>query len=174
MPALLRIVAAAVVALFANTPAVARERPPSCTVDDPTGTPLNVRDGPNGAVLTTLKRGAMVEVVDNRYHEGQRWALVARYAEPWGWVFGAYIKCDGSDGFGRVCTVADPTGTPLNVREAPNGPIRGTWENGMRVRPTEEKLSNGKLWYAAERFANDNELGWVFDPYLKCEEDGGH
>ena len=44
----------------------------------------------------------------------------------------------------------------------------------MRVRPYEEKRVNGKLWYAVERFADDNSKGWVFDAYLKCEEDGGH
>ena len=25
-----------------------------------------------------------------------------------------------------------------------------------------------------ERIADDNAIGWVFDPYLKCEEDEGH
>ena len=68
----------------------------------------------------------------------------------------------------------DPTGTPLNIREEPNGRILGTWQNGVRVRPYEEKKVHGKTWYAVERLADDNTIGWVFDPYLKCEEDEGH
>lgn len=80
------------------------------------------------------------------------------------------LACDGPP----VCTVVDPTGTPLNIREEPNGKILGTWANGVRVRPYDEKSHNGKLWYAVERIADDNAIGWVFDPYLKCEEDEGH
>ena len=30
-----------------------------CKVTDPTGTPLNVRDGPNGKVIGTLANGAL-------------------------------------------------------------------------------------------------------------------
>jgi hypothetical protein len=159
---------------IAVQPAFACEGPPVCTVVDPTGTPLNVRKGPNGKILSTLKKGALVEVIDHKDHEGKRWALVGKYAEAWGYVFGAYLKCDGSDELGKICTVADPTGTPLNIREEPNGAILGTWDNGVRVRPYEEKMHKGKVWYAVERMADDNAVGWVFDPYLKCEEDGGH
>ena len=31
------------------------------------------------------------------------------------------------------CNVADPTGTPLNVRSSPNGPIMGALHNGVTV-----------------------------------------
>lgn len=160
--------------LMSPAAALACGGPPVCTVVDPTGTPLNVREGPNGPILTSLKRGALVEIVEHREHEGSRWALVGSYAEAWGWVFGAYLVCSGEDAMGRICTVADPTGTPLNVREEPNGPILGTWDNGVRVRPYEERTHNGKLWYAVERLAEDNAIGWVYDPYLKCEEDETH
>ena len=154
--------------------ALACDGPPVCTVIDPTGTPLNVRTGPNETIVGSLRRGAKVEVVEHREHEGQRWALVARYGAAWGYVFGAYLDCSGADELGPVCTVEDPTGTPLNVRESPNGTILGTWDNGVRVRPYEEVTHNGKLWYAVERFADDNAVGWVFDPYLGCEEDEMH
>lgn len=156
------------------TAAGACDGPPVCTVVDPTGTPLNVRDGPNGAILTTLKRGAKVEVIDHRDHDGRRWALVAHFAEAWGWVFGAYLACGGADEIGEICVVKDPTGTPLNVRDGPNGVILGTWDNGVRVRPYDQKVHNGRVWYAVERLAEDNARGWVFDPYLACEEDGAH
>ena len=39
-------------------------------------------------------------------------------------------------------------------------------------RPYETVEHNGKLWRAVERFSDDNAVGWVFDPYLSCEEDG--
>jgi hypothetical protein len=68
--------------------------------------------------------------------------------------------------------VADPTGTPLNVRSEPGGEIVGSWVNGINVRATERKTHQGKPWVAVERLAEDNAIGWVFDPYLKCEEDG--
>jgi len=157
--------------LVGASQALACGGPPVCTVVDPTGTPLNVRDGPNGKILATLKRGSIVEVIDHRTASGDRWALVASYAEAWGWVFGAYLACAGRDELGKICTVADPTGTPLNIREEPNGTILGTWDNGVRVRPYDQKTVNGKVWYAVERFADDNERGWVFDAYLACEED---
>ena len=163
----------ATVICLASTTAIACDGPPVCTVVDPTGTPLNVRSGPNGKILTTLKKGSQVEFIEHREENGKKWALVAKYAEAWGYVFGDYLKCTGTDEMGKICTVADPTGTPLNIREEPNGKILGTWANGVRVRPYEEVKLKGKTWYAVERLAEDNAAGWVFDPYLKCEEDDG-
>lgn len=147
---------------------------PVCTVVDPTGTPLNVRSGPNGKVLSTLKKGAKVQFIEHKEKNGKKWALISKYGEDGGWLFAAYLKCNGSDEYGKICTVADPTGTPLNIREEPNGDIYGTYENGVRVRPYDEKTVKGKKWVAVERLAEDNAAGWVFDPYLKCEEDEGH
>ncbi len=146
---------------------------PVCTVVDPTGTPLNVRDGPNGKILSTLKKGELVEFNEHKEVNGKKWALVSKFSEASGYVFGDYLTCDGSDALGKVCTVADPTGTPLNVRESPNGDIYGSWDNGVRVRPYDEQMVKGKKWYGVERLAEDNTIGWVFDPYLKCEEDEG-
>ena len=48
---------------------------------------------------------------------------------------------------GDRCTVTDPTGTPLNVRESPNGKIVGTLANGALVAIVESKdAANGKPW----------------------------
>lgn len=146
---------------------------PVCTVIDPTGTPLNVRSGPNGKILSTLKKGELVEFNEHKEVKGKKWAHVSKFSEASGYVFGAYLKCKGKDALGEICTVADPTGTPLNIRESPNGDIYGTWDNGIRVRPYEEVVVKGKKWYGVERLAEDNTIGWVFDPYLKCEEDEG-
>jgi uncharacterized protein YgiM (DUF1202 family) len=154
--------------------ASACDGPPVCTVVDPTGTPLNVRSGPNGKILSNLRKGSKVEVVDHKDHKGQRWARVAKYQEAtYGWVFEAYLKCKPSgDDSVPLCTVTDPTGTPLNVRVEPAGEIVGSWTNGIKVRQVERKMHKGKAWVAVERMADDNAVGWVFDPYLKCEEDG--
>lgn len=159
--------------LLLSNAATACDGPPVCTVIDPTGTPLNVRDGPNGKILSTLKKGTKVEFIEHKEAKGKKWALIAKYSESWGYVFADYLKCTGTDDLGKICTVKDPTGTPLNIREEPNGKILGTWANGVRVRPYEEKKLNGKSWVAVERLAEDNKAGWVFDPYLKCEEGEG-
>ncbi|WP_075290761.1 SH3 domain-containing protein [Pararhizobium arenae] len=72
----------------------------------------------------------------------------------------------GSD---RVCTVADPTGTPLNVRAQPNGGILSTIDNGSSVRVLEERMVGQKLWLRI--FADGREQGWVFGAYLDCAAD---
>jgi uncharacterized protein YgiM (DUF1202 family) len=164
---------AAAIFLSASSVAHACGGAPVCTVIDPTGTPLNVRSGPNGKILGTLKKGELVEFNEHKQVKGKKWALVSKFSEASGYVFGDYLKCKGRDGIGKICTVADPTGTPLNVRESPDGDIYGTWQNGIRVRPFEEVTVKGKKWYGVERLAEDNAIGWVFDPYLKCEEDDG-
>ncbi|EYR84147.1 SH3 domain-containing protein [Shinella sp. 838] len=64
-----------------------------CSVDDPTGTPLNVRSAPNGAILTTLVNGTQLEIVDEMKIGAKHWLFVARQGERLGWVFGAYIVC---------------------------------------------------------------------------------
>lgn len=65
-----------------------------CVVNDPTGTPLNVRAAPNGDILTTLSNGMRVDPVDETRHNSKRWLLVNRFGERIGWVFGSYILCD--------------------------------------------------------------------------------
>jgi hypothetical protein len=65
------------------------------------------------------------------------------------------------------CTVTDPTGTPLNVREA-NKNIIGKLENGAIVIP---KLNgtdpSGKAWvFVAEPGGKD--IGWVYREFVTC------
>ena len=43
-----------------------------CKVTDPTGTPLNVRDGPNGKVIGTLANGALVAIVGQTLGQDRR------------------------------------------------------------------------------------------------------
>lgn len=72
----------------------------------------------------------------------------------------------------RVCVVVDPTDTPLNVREDPNGRIVGTIVNGAWVLVRTRTTVNGKTWayiHDSDKFGHMGDpLGWVFDAYLKC------
>jgi hypothetical protein len=85
-----------------EAPPVVREapKPPSppkpaatrCVVADPTDTPTNVRDGPNGNILTSLDDGASVVIQriakDDR---GRQWAKV--YGDAEGWIFRKFLRC---------------------------------------------------------------------------------
>ncbi len=67
-----------------------------CAVNDPTGTPLNVRSRPNGAILGALHNGSRLQILDVTYDvNGKPWA----YVDPLGpgkrgWVFRDYLACD--------------------------------------------------------------------------------
>lgn len=67
-----------------------------CRVMDPTGTPLNVRDRPNGEVMGQVRNGTLVErqriASDER---GRPWAYIIdrNSGEPLGWVFREFIAC---------------------------------------------------------------------------------
>ena len=68
----------------------------TCVVNDPTGTPLNVRTHPNGPILGALHNGAAVQVLQVITDaEGRPWAYIAP-AGPGkrGWVFGAFLRCE--------------------------------------------------------------------------------
>lgn len=68
--------------------------------------------------------------------------------------------------FGTECVVADPTGTPLNVRAQPNGQILSTLDNGLSVDVIAETRVGGKRW--VEVAADGETLGWVFGNFLHC------
>ncbi|MEY2984716.1 MAG: hypothetical protein RLZZ568_1333 [Cyanobacteriota bacterium] len=71
-----------------------------CKVTDPTGTPLNVRDSPNGKVINSLQNGREVEIVEIDYDQKDRpWVKVGRpwvragESRIWGWVIREFISC---------------------------------------------------------------------------------
>jgi uncharacterized protein len=67
------------------------------------------------------------------------------------------------------CKVQDPTGTPLNLRAAPNGDIVGNLDNGSEVRVVETKPDvRGHLWALIARVPTNETLGWGFRDYLAC------
>jgi uncharacterized protein YraI len=67
------------------------------------------------------------------------------------------------------CTVNDPTGTPLNVRSRPNGPILGALHNGTQVHLWELVYVGDKPW-AKITTEGPGKNGWVFHRHLSCEQ----
>lgn len=65
----------------------------SCTVMDPTGSPLNIRQSPNGKIVGKLRNGTRVVVHDYDYdRKGRPWAYVTSNRGA-GWVFREFIAC---------------------------------------------------------------------------------
>jgi hypothetical protein len=80
-------------AIVASTHANASQA--SCVVDDPTGTPLNVRTSPNGPIVGALHNGAPVEVVSSRMDADHRvWLFVVpRGPGKSGFVYSQLLDC---------------------------------------------------------------------------------
>lgn len=67
------------------------------------------------------------------------------------------------------CRVTDPTGTPLNVRAAPDGEIDGTVPNGELVRVVmTDRDKRGRVWALVERIRDNQALGWVYREFISC------
>ena len=67
------------------------------------------------------------------------------------------------------CRVMDPTGTPLNIRAAPNGEIVGKAENGALVTIIDTtRDSRGRPWAYVAHMASGQPLGWVFREFVAC------
>ena len=79
-----------------------------------------------------------------------------------------------------MCKVTDPTGTPLNVRESPNGRKIGTLRNGVKVEYMGEDVdSKGRTWALIQLYGPGQRLkgysgeaayeGWVIREYISCK-----
>ena len=67
-----------------------------------------------------------------------------------------------------ACRVMDPTGTPLNVRTVPNGPIVATLPNGLLVAVVDVRTdAAGRPWAFVVR-PDGHILGWVFREFIAC------
>jgi hypothetical protein len=63
----------------------------------------------------------------------------------------------------------DPTGTLLNVRAEPNGPIVATLENGVLVTVLSRTTdARGKPWTYIGDYSDNRPLGWVFREFIAC------
>lgn len=67
----------------------------TCVVRDPTGTPLNVRQSPGGAVQFSLANGTRI-IAEKSWRDGRNreWVYISSQVGQ-GWVFRAHIRCDG-------------------------------------------------------------------------------
>jgi hypothetical protein len=80
------------------------------------------------------------------------------------------IKQNPPAGSGMLCRVADPTGTPLNVRTIPSGKRIGDLANGTTVLVLDGLVERGKQWVFVEVEGENGIKGWVFKDYLDCSK----
>jgi len=120
-------------------------------------------------------------MIRSGFSSGKEWAYVSRSDNdtPLGWVFRDYLNCDQRERVVRAssedqsrCLVADPTGTPLNVRTEPNGRIIDTLPNGVLLTIIGSQSSHGKEWSYVSKADHNATLGWVFRDYLNCSKGG--
>src|SRR5262245_22180150 len=64
-----------------------------------------------------------------------------------------------------ICRVADPTGTPLNIRTFPNGTIVATFRNGDPVTILDSRMFRGSTW-AYVGTLDLKPIGWVYRKYV--------
>lgn len=91
----LGLVAAALIAGLAAAPAFAQSAN-RCAVTDPTGTPLNIRETPNGEIIGRVTNGAGVRVVNTSFDErGRPWVLIRPRgtSQVVGWVYREFVSC---------------------------------------------------------------------------------
>jgi hypothetical protein len=71
----------------------------------------------------------------------------------------------------EVCIVADPTDTPPNVRNKPNGVVLGALHNNTKVIVTDRTIvgppDKSYRWFKIVPFEG-GKTGWVFGAYLDC------
>jgi hypothetical protein len=86
-----------------------------------------------------------------------------------GLALGLALAASGAEAQSTRCRVMDPTGTPLNLRDSPNGAIIGRVRNGTlvtRVRSSEDE--RGRPWsYVVDRQTGEP-LGWVYREFIAC------
>ncbi|MDH7797882.1 MULTISPECIES: SH3 domain-containing protein [unclassified Beijerinckia] len=69
---------------------------------------------------------------------------------------------------GDRCKVTDPTGTPLNVRTAPQGKVVGKLPNGAQVQMTAtDSDAGGRTWAFISRM-DGRPVGWVYREFVSC------
>lgn len=69
----------------------------------------------------------------------------------------------------NACRVADPSGTPLNLRTTPYGRIIGVVENGTMVSVMDETRDRaGRVWVYVRDDYSTQPLGWVYRDYINC------
>lgn len=89
----LGLLTAALATSLMAAPAFAQNR---CAVTDPTGTPLNIRETPNGEIIGYVSNGAGIRVMNTSFDErGRPWALISPRGRNHvvGWVYREFVSC---------------------------------------------------------------------------------
>jgi hypothetical protein len=82
----LSLICAAASPFFSISPVRAEK---TCKVSDPTGSPLNIRTYPGGAIVGKIRNGKVVRIVDQMTDDrGKIWVNIGR-----GWVVREFIAC---------------------------------------------------------------------------------
>ena len=85
----------------------------------------------------------------------------------------AITQPPGAPAMPAACRVLDPTGTPLNIRTAPDGHIVGTFDNGDPVLMLDRAPDrNGKTWVYVGSYPGAKPIGWVYRDYIDCTDGG--
>ena len=118
------------------------------------------------------KGGQRVEYTEKVYSGGKLEVTIVSVCRPIRTTAGPQTPSPGEKPQPQTrCQVTDPTGTPLNVRAAPNGHIIGTLGNGDLVRLIRtERDGGGRAWSLIERLNDSQASGWVFRQYLVCTQ----
>jgi uncharacterized protein YgiM (DUF1202 family) len=67
----------------------------TCTVTDPTGTPLNVRKSPNGRVVGAVENGSSVRIIgSSKDGKGRPWAKIKGDSGATGWILREFVSCE--------------------------------------------------------------------------------
>ena len=88
------VLLAAMIATMTDT--ASAQRVVQCRITDPTGTPLNVRQGPQGRIIGTIRNGVSVHIAATaRDHKGQPWAQIVEgeRGRTIGWVIREHVSC---------------------------------------------------------------------------------
>jgi peptidoglycan hydrolase-like protein with peptidoglycan-binding domain len=125
-----------------------------------------------------IRRGLLNDAADGEFGQNTRNAIKA-FQEQSGFPNSDFLTTHqlqqllppGASATRNRCQVTDPTGTPLNIRAAPNGAILGNVSNGVPVHILQTTQDNaGRSWVLIERLPDNQSLGWVFRNYITCGE----
>ncbi len=96
MTRLLKVLAVSMFSIGFGVSAAHAER--VCNVTDPTGTPLNIRDEPNGKIINKLRNDREVYITRTTYDNKERpWVYLEGYYKgeyrQWGWAIREFVSC---------------------------------------------------------------------------------
>ncbi len=153
-------------AKFLNTD----ESSKSATVRTNSGIGLNLREEPgmDGAILTSVKNGATVTVLQ----KGLSWSRV-QVGDQEGFMASEYLRFGASGSgsqtaTGKVAVVSNPKDTQvLNLRQNPSldAKVLDYYYNGTRV----TILKAGETWHKVQ--VEDGKVGYMMDKFLKVTDE---